>query len=186
MKKACCFSALLLVSLTLSPLAASQSEIKPEKRVLIKEILALTEADKMAVDMLNQMIAQMDGKLPQGFEELLFHDPQLSLSERQQLKKHFAEDGHRISKRFRELLPQRINFTEAIEQVLYPLYDKHFTEEDLRELAAFYRSAAGRKFIKIYPQFLQEASIKSSEALTPGFIAVMKEVMEEERKRLKK
>lgn len=52
---------------------------------------------------------------------------------------------------------------EEIMASLYPVYDKYYTENDLKELIKFYQSAAGQKMVEVSPNLLREtmeASIK--------------------------
>jgi hypothetical protein len=101
-------------------------------------------------------------------------------------EQQFAERYIRFSKRFRELLQQRINRAEIIEQIYYPLYDKHFTVEELKGLVAFYKTPVGQKAIQVMPQLVQEAMQKASELMLPKLRALVGEIMEEEMNRLKK
>jgi uncharacterized protein len=196
MKKAISLAALsLAAAFAPAPQAAAQilppppppaHVIKPEKRALIKELLELTEVAKMAGQMMDTMMAQMDTQLPQIISQSMLADSNLSPAEREQIKQQVAASTARLSKRFRELLPQRVNFGQLMEELYYPLYDKHFTEAELKDLVAFYKSPTGRKFIQVTPQLMQEAMAASNQVLTPKLLALLREITEEEKKNLKK
>ncbi len=53
-----------------------------------------------------------------------------------------------------------LNINEIISR-LVPIYDKYFTETELKELIAFYRSTTGRKLIKVMPMIMED-SMKAS------------------------
>lgn len=46
---------------------------------------------------------------------------------------------------------------------LVPVYDKYFTEDELKELIAFYKGATGRKLIKVMPSIMED-SMKATES----------------------
>jgi uncharacterized protein len=196
MKKVISLAALsLAAAFALAPPASAQTPppppppahvIKPEKRALIKELLELTEVAKMAAQMMDTTMAQMDTQLPQIISQSMLADPNLSPAEREQINQQVAASTARFSKRFRELLPQRVNFGQLMEELYYPLYDKHFTEAELKDLVAFYKSPTGRKFIQATPQLMQEAMAAANQVLTPKLLALLREITEEEKKNLKK
>ncbi len=55
----------------------------------------------------------------------------------------------------REKLKGMLQVDKIVDLVI-PVYEKHFTEEDLRKLVEFYRSPTGTKFLAVTPTILQE------------------------------
>ena len=55
-----------------------------------------------------------------------------------------------------------LNVNEIIPR-LVPVYDKYFTEGELKELIAFYKGTTGRKLIKVMPSIMED-SMKATEA----------------------
>ncbi|HYV05971.1 MAG TPA: DUF2059 domain-containing protein [Blastocatellia bacterium] len=174
---------LLLVG-SLCSSASAQQEIKPEKRALIKELYLATKADKMAESFTNIILTQMERDLPKTLSELP-EMTDLKKKDRDQAQRVMFETSGRLLARFKELIPQRINFAEVMEQMFYPLYDKFFTEDELKDLVAFYKSPTGQKSIGVMPQLLQDAMQRSSEALNAKVTQLVNEVLEQERKHLK-
>lgn len=164
--------------------AKAQDEIKPEKRALIKELYIATRADKLAESFTNVILTQMERDLPKMLSEL----PEimdLKSKEREQAQKTIAESSARVIGRFKELMPQRINFAEVMEQIFYPIYDKFFTDEELKDLVAFYKSPTGQKAIGVMPQLMQDAMQRSSQALNVKVMKLASDVLAEEREHLK-
>jgi len=174
---------LLLVG-SLCSSASAQQEIKPEKRALIKELFLATKADKMAASFTNIILTQMERDLPKTLSELP-EMTDLKKRDREQAQRVMFEASGRLLARFKELIPERINFAEVMEQMFYPLYDKFFTEDELKDLVAFYKSPTGQKSIGVMPQLLQDAMQRSSEALNAKVTQLVNEVLEQERKHLK-
>ena len=48
------------------------------------------------------------------------------------------------------------NVDEIIERLI-PVYDKHYSEEELREIIQFYESPVGQKIFKVTPQIMKES-----------------------------
>jgi uncharacterized protein len=168
--------------------ASAQETISPQKRMLIKELLVVTESDKNADDILNVMLAQTEAELPNILANILDNDPslsKLSQTELAELKKKINASAQRFSKRYRELLPQRVNFASIVEKISYPLYDKYLTESELKDLIAFYKTPTGKKSISIMPQLIAESMQRSSKLLTPKVLEVMNEILAEELPKLK-
>ncbi|HSF23858.1 MAG TPA: DUF2059 domain-containing protein [Blastocatellia bacterium] len=176
--KAAGLSLLLVVSICQA--ANAQDEITPEKRALIKELYLATRADKLAESFTNAILTQMERDLP----KLLSESPEMMgvRSDRQEAQTIVSETSARVFRRFKELMPQRINFTEVMEQMFYPIYDKFFTEAELKDLVAFYKSPTGQKSIGVMPQLMQDATRRSSMALNERVMDLVTEVLQEEKR----
>jgi len=48
---------------------------------------------------------------------------------------------------------------EQVVNLVIPVYQKHFSEEDIREINDFYDTAAGQKMIRVLPQIMQESMV---------------------------
>lgn len=174
----------LFLFLVVSPCTVARAqEIKPEKRVLIKELYLATRADKLADSFTNVLLTQMERDVPKMISET----PEMAdliNREREQAQKTIVETSGRVLRRFKELMPDRINFAEVMEQMFYPIYDRFFTEEELKDLVAFYKSPTGRKSIEVMPQLMQDAVQRSNKALNAKVMALLTEVMQEEKKNI--
>ncbi|MGH9932160.1 MAG: DUF2059 domain-containing protein, partial [Pyrinomonadaceae bacterium] len=69
----------------------------------------------------------------------------------QELRKSLAEAIARIEKTSRDFLADKSQITELSEKVIYQIYDKAFTEDELKELIAFYRTSVGQKAAVFLP-----------------------------------
>ncbi|HWQ33213.1 MAG TPA: DUF2059 domain-containing protein [Blastocatellia bacterium] len=177
------FSILMLLSiLTLLSMAAhGQDNITPEKRELIRQLIIITDVRAFSLAGMNSVIKQMDDVMPQILEKSLPNTDQMP-PEVNDIIRQFSV---RISARFRRELPERINFDEVIEQIYLPLYEKYFTEEDLKALIAFYQSPAGKKFTSVGIQLQQEAVQRSSELFLPRVLELVREITKQEEPRLR-
>jgi len=66
---------------------------------------------------------------------------------------------------------------ETFVELLIPIYDKHFSQDDIKNLIKFYESPTGKKFVKVSPAMTQDAfqaSQKWGEKLAQDIIVELK------------
>lgn len=174
----------LLLSCSLVAKLDAQGELTPQKQALIKELLEVTEAKKMAENFTDIFLVQMERNYPMMISQMMSEVGISEVKEQAQLQQEIIASQLRFTKRFRELYPQRVNLEEVVEQIYYPLYSKYFTEDEIRDLLVFYKSPTGKKTIRVMPQLMQESMEKSSQLLNPKIIELVNEILQEEKERL--
>jgi uncharacterized protein len=182
--------ALIVVCLVLIPFclmtkkAVAQQEISAEKKALIQELLLVTEAEKTSSRVVDTMLTALEEQYPLIMQDVTGSISGLTPAQRQKMTAE-AKDFAWFSRTFRERLQQRINFKEFVEKMSYPLYDKYFTESELKDLISFYKSTTGKKTLSVMPALLNDSIQKSGEVLTPILTGLVHEMIEEEKARLK-
>ncbi|WP_449420882.1 DUF2059 domain-containing protein [Phormidium nigroviride] len=151
--------------------------IPPEKRVLIQELLTITDADKNLNQMMDLMLAQLEQQLPTIIANTL---KSTSAETNADLQQESLEMARRVISRYREILPQKINLAQYVQEVSYSVYAKYFTESELKDLIAFYRSSTGQKTIQVMPQLFAESMQQFNQKLLPELMEIMKEIVEDE------
>ena len=172
---------LWLCAFGLTANAQAQEPIPPEKRALIQELLSVTNAQINYEAMIDQMLRLQEEEMTRHIEKVVEEQKGPSPQEREKLRKDMLEKSLRFSRRFRELLPQRIDMKHEVEAVTFPIYSKYFTEQDLRDMISFYKSPAGRKSMEVMPRILADAVQMFQTSLTPKVEALVKEIMDEEK-----
>lgn len=176
---------LCLVVLSCAAGVQAQESITPAKHELVKELLELTGGAKTTEALLNSMLDQNEKDLPELLTQAISTDLGLTASEREAFRQQLNESAARANKRFRELIKERLNFPQLIDDISYSIYDKYFTEGELRDLVAFYKTPTGRKTIEVLPQLFADSMAKASEAIIPRIQEIMNVIMSEEKARLK-
>lgn len=155
---------------------------------LIRELLAISGGAGMAEQMSDQHsyveLMRIQPSYPQMMQLAVSEQTDLSEPDRQQLMARL-EDFERFAERFRELFLERIDFSKLIDSVYQPLYSSYFTAEDLEKMIAFYRTPVGRKVIELMPALMEEAGRGVAEAIQPQAVALIQEIVAEERAKLK-
>jgi hypothetical protein len=167
--------------------AKSEAEVAESKQEMIRELLTIVGIAGMAEQMRDQQsvveLMQMQPSYHEMMELAASEQTDLSEEDRQLLLARL-ENFDAFAERFRTLFNERLNFTTIIETAYPPLYDKHFSEEELRQMVTFYRTPVGRKSIEVMPSLMQEAAIAIEQAVRPLSVGLIQEIVAEERAKL--
>jgi hypothetical protein len=168
-----------------APQVFGQGSVSQQKKALIKELLGLMNATANA-ETLKQILQQqlrepVASLFAQGLRQFLATE-NLTPDERKRAEARVNERAERVVDRIQVEISKRINFSELLELVWTGIYDKHFTEDELKELVAFHKSAVVQKFFKLGPQLMNEATPKTQELIVPIITQVIAEIVEEEKK----
>jgi len=167
---------------------ASKPTIVPAKRALIAELMDVTEAKKVAVEVYQGMLDQQGKMTIDLITQSVENNPefaQLSDENKERVRKETLENSERTSRRVKELFEERVNFPVLIEEISYELYDKYFTEEELKDLVGFYKSATGKKAIQVGPKLFTESMELARVVIQPKLLEVVTILSNEESERLK-
>ena len=165
----------LLIACTWVGSASAQTAPSP-KRALIKELLELTRAGDIANDILSQNLAQMEVELPKLLSGFL-EDSGL---EGEALKKQANATALRIIKRYQERVPKVLDMKQITEQISYTLYDQFYTEAELKDVIAFYKTSTGQKVITTTPKLTSESIRLSNQLVLPKITNLIQEIVKEE------
>jgi len=183
------FSPIIILALCLLTTTRTfgQEKVSPQKKALIKEFLVLTNAASTAETIIRQLQQQLQGPtasiFAQGLREQLASE-KLTSDERKRAEAHVDDAAQRIVERIRTEIPKRVNYAETIERISTEIYGKLFTEEELKELIAIYKTPVAQKFIKLFPQMSEEATLKIQELILPTITQAITEIVEDEKKKI--
>ena len=133
---------------------------------------------------MNSIMDQQQQQVAKLISETLFKGDGHSPPADEAWRRKMMESAKRSGDRFRELFKQQVDFAKLMEDISYTVYDKHFTEGELRNLITFYQSPTGRKSITVMPQLFADSMQKSNEILIPQFQKIIGQLMREEQERL--
>ena len=111
--------------------------------------------------------------------QLIEAQPDLSPEEEARVRQRLA-NRDRFMKKFGARLSAEVDFSAILEEVYVPLYQEYFTEQELREILAFQKSATGRKAAAVMPQIMQRGMADSLPRIQPALMRIAAEVMAEE------
>ena len=157
-----------------------QPKIAPEKEALIRELLVLTGSTKNVSDVVDIMLKFQQIEMEKTTNSIIGDDSGLTESERAELNRSLTESMARMTKRVTEFFKTGLDLGKVIEESMIPIYDKHFTEAELREFVAFYKTPAGKKSITLLPQLMMETMTTFSEKVSPKLNEFLKKVTDDE------
>jgi hypothetical protein len=112
-----------------------QTPVDPAKEQNIRRLMEITGSHNITRQMLDQMMAMLKKDAPGDKPEI-----------RDKVFRIYEEEMHKV-------------FTaERMSAYLIPIYDKHFTADELTALIAFYESPLGKKMMGTMPQIIAESS----------------------------
>lgn len=160
--------------------------LSAEKKKLISELVVLTKTDQQIIDITDKMLESMEILYPTIVEEFMSGTPDLSADEKELLRKEMESGYKNFSQKFRERLPVEIDYRQYVEDSIYPLYNQFFTEKELADLVAFYKTETGQKTITVMPQLFAESLKLSQQFLLPKIMDLADRIIREEMDKLKK
>jgi hypothetical protein len=169
------------------PLAtAAQEPTTMKKQELIRELLVVTDANNSATKIIDSIIGEMNRQYPQMVERLANADPSLTPAQRQKAKRVLSENHAQYSKQLLERIKQRVDIGQVVESISSSLYDKYFTEEEIKDLISFYKTSTGKKTLSVMPQYFAESLQRTGEKLLPILTTIITEMAAEEKERIKR
>lgn len=166
---------------------ASRAQDAPSKAEAIRELLAIAGVAGASEQMLEQQslveLMRIRPLYASMIELAVSEQADLREPQREQLRERLA-DFEAFASRFRSLFVERVNFSQIIESAYAPLYERYFSEQELAQMLAFYRTPVGRKAIEVMPSLLAEAAGSIDEALRPLSVSLIQQIVAEERARL--
>jgi hypothetical protein len=166
---------------------SGEAELTESKQEVVRELLTIVGAGAIAEQMRDQQsiveLMRMQPSYQPMMELAVSEQIDLSEADRKRLLARL-ENFDAFAERFRALFAERLNFSTIIDSVYLPLYDKYFSEEELRQMVAFYRTPVGRKTIAVMPSLMQEAGQGVEDAVWPIAVGLVQEIVSEERAKL--
>ena len=156
-----------------------------KKQELIRELLVVTEVNKNATKMIDSVVGEMNVQYRQMVERLADADPTLTQAQREKAKSTVNENQAQYSKQLFERIKQRVDIGQVVESVSSSLYDKYFTEDELKDLISFYKTPTGKKTLSVLPQLFGESIQRTGEKLSPILTTIIMEMAAEEKERIK-
>ncbi|MBX9938973.1 MAG: DUF2059 domain-containing protein [Candidatus Obscuribacterales bacterium] len=167
------------------PKPESKSESKTEtsaaKLKLLKELCAILNPGKNADATMKATLAEQEKQAPQIIDAMLSQRAPKDISPEKlaQLKKAMIDTRLLAMRRTNELLLESIDMNSLCERIYTEIYDKYFTEAQLKDLIAFYKSSTGKRYTEVQGQIATEAIQLTNRELESKLVDVSKKVMQE-------
>jgi hypothetical protein len=178
-----CLAWLAIAALSAAGAGAEEPE-SPAETAPIAELIELT-VDARTVDQIaNLFLIQIRGSFPELVEQVMSTEPGLSPEEQARLRQHLL-DFDAFADVFRVGFTERVDLAGVLTSAYAPLYAASFTEAELREIVAFYRSPAGRKTLEVMPVLMQQGLESAIARVEPRVTALVGEALARRRAELR-
>jgi hypothetical protein len=141
-------------------LAADDKAISGSQAVL--ELLELTSARQQYQQMLIGMAQGIQGGFTLGLAKALKDRP-LDKAHKAKGKAILDRNHEAFIRSLQQELHKILSWEAMVKDVYVPVYLRHFTEAELRDILAFYQSKTGRKFASKGPELLKDVSKRVNE-----------------------
>lgn len=155
----------------------------PEKLKLIKELLVASRTTRNARVGFDLVFSQQIKGMTGAMADRIDRNPMLTQNQKAEAKADMTAAFERRTKRFNELVNEQLHLDEAIEQTFIPMFDKHFTSDELKEMLTYFKSPVGQKSLDLLPQMSMEAALTLNKQLVPKLREISIQVEEEEQAR---
>lgn len=129
----------------LIPTLSYSDELTLEKKAAIRELLLISGSKQIGMQIFN-MISQ------HVWETVIKSNPDID-----------KNTGDILLKVLEEAFHEEFVIKESFYPYLYPIYHKHLTLNETKELIQFYKTPIGQKFVSVMPQIMQESSEAAQE-----------------------
>ncbi len=144
----------IVIMLILLPIGALAEE---SKRASVEELLVLTRADAI----IDSIYSQMD-QMMLGIAQQLGMQP----SEQELFEKYTAK--------MTAVMKEEMSW-EKMKGPIIDIYLKHYSEKEVQDMIAFYRSATGRSMVEKMPDVMKD-SMFISQQMVQNFMPKMQEI----------
>ncbi|MEO1093955.1 MAG: DUF2059 domain-containing protein [Cyanobacteria bacterium J06638_28] len=159
---------------------AQAPAVSESKKALIFQLLEMAGGQQRYEQMQAVLYSQMRYQIPLILEQTVQNTSGLSPEEERALLEEVSQSTERLVSAFSEAMQGEVTYSEMLERVYYPVYDQYFTEADLQDLIAFYKTPVGQKLVEISPQLFQTSMERTNEIFLPRMLAIMGQLIEAE------
>jgi uncharacterized protein len=175
-----------LISPAKSTVKLPKNLISKSKKELIHQLLELLGGKKTYDQTQQLVLSQQKQELPKILKQMIDASSRLTPSQK---KDAYAKANQNISSaldEFGKYMSAETTYQEFLERIYYPVYDQYFTETDLKDLVAFYKTPIGRKLISISPQLSATSQKLTFEIIMPRLSEIISRMIQKEMDSIKK
>lgn len=171
----------LLAIVALMPFAQPATAAESRRQVkaaLIEEYLQISRAETSVEEALRLFFDQTDAQIAESLGYTAEAVAEMDADERIRYENSIARQRTRIGGIVDRLL-QRVDLAELAREVSVPVFDRYYSEVDLRALIAFSKTPTGQKQIENQARMGVEIQNATQKALMPVMGAIIDELQKE-------
>lgn len=160
---------------TPSAYAQSVARVDPATAAAVQDLLATMKYREMMQTTMQQMNAAMPKMMLQGASAAINGNASLSAEQKKAAIAKAEGEIPKTSATFTAMLNDPKLYDELIAETV-PLYARHYTAAEIREISAFYKTPVGTKMLSTMPKLMNESMAISQRVLMPRINAEIKKL----------
>ncbi|NVE00479.1 DUF2059 domain-containing protein [Massilia sp. BJB1822] len=154
------------------PAAAQDAAVSPEQKAAIQELLDVMDYRAVMTAAMRQMGQALPTMMRANAEQAILSNPKLDEAGRKAALARMEQELPQMADTMQEVMLSPALMDDIIAETL-PLYARHYTADEMRQIAAFYRTPVGKKTLQVMPQLMGEAMEMSQRVIAPHFQLIM-------------
>jgi hypothetical protein len=151
------------------------------KEQLIKELLVTARSQRNAEMGFNLVLDQMGRGLKESVLSRIAKDTKMTDEQKAEVTQKSLVYINSHIQRLKQVAAQKLDLPTLVCQIYVPLYDKHYTKEDIQAMLAYYKSPIGQKSLDLMPQIVAEATKNMNAVIIPKLQSVSAEMEAEDK-----
>lgn len=170
-------AAVLAVLIALAgPVSSEETPSREVRRKRLIELMNLLDQGKLFRSQFRAMLDEQK----KSYASQYTPPEGISAEAAQAQREEFEKKGSAYIDRYETLFFQKLDLKELEEQVYIPLYEKYFSDDEIKDLLTFYRTPTGAKSLEVLPGLSAEALQRAGAIIGPVIAAVMAELQKED------
>jgi hypothetical protein len=172
---AACFALSFAIPSAYAQSAQSAAPVDPDSAAAVKELLVAMHYRDTMQQTIDQMMENMPAMILQQVTASFNHDKAMTDAQ----KKDAIEKATGELPKATAAIAAVFNDPALMDEIaaeFVPLYARHFTAVEIRQLAAFYKTPVGMKMVAVMPQIAGETMQISQKVMMPRMSAAMQKI----------
>ncbi len=170
------FAAVPAFAQTATAPAAAQA-VDPAATAAVRELLDSMNYRSVMQQTMQQMVAALPAQMKAGAEAAIRNNPKFTEEERTRKLAEMEANLPKVTKAMAGIFNDPALIDEMIAEMI-PLYARHFTPAEMREMAAFYKTPVGAKGLRLMPQLMGEGMQIGQKIIMPRMNKLMQELQQ--------
>jgi hypothetical protein len=166
-------------ALAQSAAAQPAAAVDPAAAAAVRELLAAMDYKSVMIESFKQMTSSLPSAIKAGAEGAVRADPNLSDEQRAKKMAEVEQSVPKIAAAISRTYSDPTLVDEMLEAMV-PIYARHYTADEMRQLAAFYKTPVGAKTLRLMPQLMNEGMQVGQQIIMPRMQKLMQELKQEQ------
>ncbi len=159
---------------------SAQAAVDPAAAAAVRELLVAMDYRNVVSASFRQMTASMPAMIKSGAEGAVRNDPKLSDAERTKKLAELEQGLPKVVDAIGRMYADPALVDEMLEAMV-PIYARHYTVDEMRQLATFYKTPVGVKSLRLMPQLMGEGMQVGQQIITPRMNKLMQELNQKQK-----